>query len=82
MPGEWNEQTKWFIVSMCDGIGGAFLAAQLANLPFAGMAIEKEAHLRDFTHARWPQLTMVQDCSNVSAEEVVKQAVRAKCAGI
>ena len=78
----WNEKNPWFVVSLCDGIGGAFLALHLADLPFHGIAAEKEPHLRDFTFKKWPHLEMHKTCDTIKTDKIIKQATSSNSAGV
>ena len=76
---KWDAENPWLVVSLCDGIGGAFLALDLADLPFFGVAAEKEGHLRDFTHQHWPHLKLVKDCGHLEADDLIAQVRRHNC---
>jgi len=73
---------------MCDGIGGVFLAANLAfhgafhKWKFDGMAVELDTHMRDHVHRLFPHLEMASDCAKVSAAEIVRRCTKLNCKGI
>jgi len=73
---------RWFVVSLCDGIGGAFLALDIAKVKFDGIAAESDHDLLDFVHLQWPRLVLKSDCCKVTAEEVLKGCRRHGCQGI
>ena len=50
-----------FVISVCDGIGGIFVALRGVNVAVQGIAVEKEAALRSLTHKHFPELTLLED---------------------
>ena len=78
----WDHSHPWLVVSLCDGIGGLFLALEQACLPFHGITAEKDAGLRGFVHRKWCSLQAHSDCSSISAQMVIAAAKEHKCAGV
>ena len=67
---------KVYAVSLCDGIGGIFLALDLLGAPFDGVAAEKEWHLRELTRRRFPWLQTWSDCMSLRPEAMVQAATQ------
>ena len=70
----WSSSSHpWLVISLCDGIGGIFICLTLLGLPFSGIAAEIDHDLRDFTHRKFPQLTLFSDCTSVTLDVILKQ---------
>ena len=66
---------KVFVVSACDGIGAAFCAVRILQLPFTGVACEKSPHLRRFVRDKWPQVATHTDLHQLDSKFISRHFV-------
>ena len=67
-----------FVVSVCDGIGAAFVALFLLGYRAQGIAVENEGHLSAFGAVTWPSLTQDDNVLSLSAADAMAGARAAK----
>ena len=70
------------VVSLCDGVGGAFVAAKKAGWFVKGLAAESDQSLRDLVARRHEDVVHVKDVREVTAELVMKHCSQRGCAFI
>ena len=70
------------MVSLCDGVGGIFLALQIADRRFRGLSVEKDRDLGEFVHQRWKHLELLSDVAKLSAEQILKKFRASGCTGL
>jgi len=76
------EVDKWYVVSIFDGVGGAFVALDTLGIKFEGVAVESRAHLRDFVKAKYPHISHVHQVGCLKTDGIISEAQRLECAGI
>ena len=78
----WHAGTKWLVVSLCDGVGGAFACLAKLQLPHDAILAESDGDLRDFMHQKFPAFEMYAQCSNVTEDIVMKKFRKGNFTGI
>ena len=64
-----------YVISVCDGVGGAFLAVRRYTTRIRGWAVERKRHLAAFVRSQWPQLHSTALVEEVTVAEVLRQIV-------
>ena len=70
------------MVSLCDGVGGAFACLAKLQLPHDAILAESDGDLRDFMHQKFPAFEMYAQCSNVTESVVMKKFRKGNFTGI
>eukprot|EP00971_Amphidinium_carterae_P334582 6469938-Amphidinium_carterae.2 len=71
-----------FVVSLCDGVGCAFIALQSMGIRFAGLSAEIDEELRNHVRGKWPHVSSWSDMTTLSTETVLQQFRRSGCTSI
>ena len=78
----WVPSDRWLVVSACDGVGGIFLALQLLGRSFEGLAAEKDRHLQEFSHGKFPHVLLHKEVASLTADCITAYFRRCDCVGI
>ena len=68
---EWDPSA--YVISFCDGAGGAFVAVSHFTRKVKGHACEKEDHLREFVTRRWPQITASKLTADLKVQQLMDE---------
>eukprot|EP00971_Amphidinium_carterae_P184535 3663563-Amphidinium_carterae.1 len=68
-----------FVVSLCDGIGCAFVALQSMGIQFEGISAEIDEELRTHVHRKWPHISTWGDLTTLPTATVLQQFRQSRC---
>ena len=68
-----DDDPSVYLISVCDGIGGAMLAVSQYTQRIAGCAVEKEPNLRQFVAQKWPQMHCTAMIEDVDVSALLRQ---------
>ena len=78
----WSTGTPWLVISLCDGVGGAFACLERLRLPHEAIIAESDVDLRDFVHQKFPNFDLHAQCNSVTEDVVMKKFNRGNFKGI
>ena len=67
-----SEDPLVYLVSVCDGIGGAMVALRQYTQRVSGVAVEKEQNLRQFVRETWPEMRSATWIEEVDVDELLQ----------
>ena len=65
-----------YVASVCDGIGGIFVALSAYTEEIYGHACESEEHLRKLTQQKWPNTTQSARIEDLASEMLLREIAK------